>query len=164
MKTLLLSAAIAAASAVSAFAGGIMATDAYAFATAESAKAGGAYVSLKSHGDADRLVAAKSDVAKRVEIHEHQNDDGVMRMREVEGGIELPAGGAIEMKPGGYHVMLMGLNAPLTDGQSFPVTLVFESGTEMTVDIAVKERGAHGAKHGHGGGHGGDHKGSDATN
>ncbi|MEL6793629.1 MAG: copper chaperone PCu(A)C, partial [Pseudomonadota bacterium] len=136
-----------------AFAEGVTAKDPFAFATAASAKAGGAYITLMNHGEADRLIGAEADVAKRVEVHEHIKDGDVMRMREVEAGIELPAGGMIEMKPGGYHVMLMGLNAPLEEGQSFPVTLVFESGEEMTVDVAVKKRGAHGGHSGHGSGH-----------
>lgn len=165
MKTCLYAAAFAAISAASALAEGVMATDAYAFATAASARAGGAYISLMNHGAAaDRLVAARSDVARRVEVHEHRNDAGVMRMREVEAGIPLPAGGMIEMKPGGYHVMLMGLNAPLTAGDAFPVTLVFESGAEMVVDVDIRRRGASGHGSGHGQGHGagqGDHKAAD---
>ncbi|MEM8752832.1 MAG: copper chaperone PCu(A)C [Pseudomonadota bacterium] len=157
MRAFLL-AALAATVAAPAFAGGPAVTDAFAFATAKTAKAGGAYIDLASGGAEDRLIAARSDVSKRVEIHEHRNDNGVMRMREVEGGIPLPAGGAIDMEPGGYHVMLMGLHAPLEVGQSFPVTLVFESGAEVEVDVAVKKRGAHGMKHG------GGHSGGDATN
>ncbi|MEL7463498.1 MAG: copper chaperone PCu(A)C [Pseudomonadota bacterium] len=150
MKTLLFSAVFTAATAVYALAEGVMAKDPFAFATAASAKAGGAYITLMNHGEADRLIGAKADVAKRVEVHEHIKDGDVMRMREVEAGIELPAGGMIEMKPGGYHVMLMGLNAPLEAGQTFPVTLVFESGEEMTVDVAVKTRDGH-SGHSHSG-------------
>ncbi len=156
MRTLLLSAALAACSAVSAFAADIMAMEPFAYATAPTAKAGGAYVSLMNHGPADRLIDARGDIAKRVEIHEHIKDGDVMKMRRVEAGIELPADGAIEMKPGGYHVMLMGLNAPLVAGETFPVTLVFESGREITVDVPVVERGeaGHGASghSGHGSG------------
>ena len=144
MRTLLISAVFTATTAVSALADGIMAKDPFAFATAASAKAGGAYITLMNHGgEADRLIGAKADVSKIVEVHEHIKDGDVMRMREVEAGIELPAGGMIEMKPGGYHVMFMGLNAPLEEGQNIPVTLVFESGKEMTVDVPVKKRGAH---------------------
>lgn len=161
MKTIMFSAAFAAFSAFSAFAGEIMATSSYAFATAKTAKAGGAYISVMSHGEADRLIDARADLAKRVEIHTHMEVDGVMRMRRVAGGIELPAGGAIEMGPGGYHIMLMGLSGPLVEGEDFPVTLVFESGTELTVDVAVQRRGAHGA--GHGAGHRSGHSGA-ATN
>ena len=121
----------------------------FAFATAPTAKAGGAYVALMNQGAADRLIDAEGDVAKRIEIHEHIKDGDVMRMRRVEGGLELPEGGMIEMAPGGYHVMMMGLNGPLVAGESFPLTLIFESGAEMTVEVLVKTRDAHGEGHGH---------------
>lgn len=163
MKTLLLSAAVAALSAASAFAGEIMAMKPFAYATAPTAKAGGAYISVMSHGAADRLIGAKSDIAKRVEVHEHIKDGDVMRMREVKAGIELPAGGMIEMAPGGYHVMLMGLNAPLEEGTDIAVTLVFESGAELAVDVPVKKRGAHGDHTGHSGHSGHSGHGSTAT-
>ena len=163
MKSLMLSAAFAALSALAAQAGDMMAMEPFAFATAPTAKAGGAYVPVMSHGAADRLVGAESDVARRVEIHTHIKDGDVMRMRRVEGGVELPAGGVLEMKPGGVHVMLMGLAAPLEAGTSFPVTLVFESGARLDVDVPVKTRGAHGAGHGHGSTHGHTRHGSTAT-
>lgn len=149
MRTLLLSAALAASSAVSALAADIEAKEPFAYATAPTAKAGGAYVPLTNHGPADRLIDVRGDAAKRVEIHTHIKDGDVMKMRKVADGIELPEGGAIEMKPGGYHVMLMGLNAPLVAGEIVPVTLVFESGEELTVDVPIVERGETG--HGAGG-------------
>lgn len=94
-----------------------------------------------NHGPADRLIEAKGDVAARIEVHAAEMTDGVMRMRKVSGGLALPADGEVAMKPGGYHVMLMGLAAPPTEGGSFPVTLLFESGAEMTVDVPVIARG-----------------------
>ena len=149
MRTLLFSAALAASSAVSALAADIEAKEPFAYATAPTAKAGGAYVPLTNHGPADRLIDVRGDAAKRVEIHTHIKDGDVMKMRKVADGIELPEGGAIEMKPGGYHVMLMGLNAPLVAGETVPVTLVGESGEELTVDVPIVERGE--AGHGSGG-------------
>lgn len=149
MKTTILAAAFAALAPLSALAADIMAMEPFAFATAPTAKAGGAYVSLMNHGSADRLIGVKGDIAKRIEIHEHIKDGDVMRMRQVEDGLELPEGGVIEMGPGGYHVMLMGLSRPLAEGKTFPLTLVFESGAEMAVEVAVKARGEHGMKHGH---------------
>lgn len=149
MKTTILAATFAALAPLSTLAAGIMAMEPFAFATAPTAKAGGAYVSLMNHGPADRLIDAKGDIAKRIEIHEHLKDGDVMRMRQVEGGLELPEGGMIEMGPGGYHVMLMGLKGPLVEGEKFPLTLIFESGTEMAVEVSVKARGEHGMKHGH---------------
>lgn len=127
----------------------------FAYASAPGAQAGGAYVTLENKGPADRLVAARADVSERVEIHEHRMEDGVMKMREVE-GIDLPEGGAIEMKPGGYHVMFMGLKAPLEAGGTIPVTLVFESGAELSVEVPVIERGEKPA-HGHSGHSGHSH-------
>lgn len=119
----------------------IMAMDPYAYATSASAIAGGAYISLMNRGDADRLVGATGDVAKRVEVHQTETEDGVMKMRPVEGGLELPAEAELTMAPGGYHVMLMGLQEPLSEGESFPVTLEFESGETLTVDVPVIARG-----------------------
>lgn len=140
MKSFVIGAAFAALSALSAAAADPTVTGAYAFATPASGKAGAAYVNITGSDSADRLIGAASDIAKRVEIHEHQMTAGVMKMRRVEGGIDLPTGGTIEMAPGGYHVMLMGLNQQLEAGQMFPVTLTFESGAEVVVDVMVKER------------------------
>lgn len=148
MKTLLLSAALVAVSAVSAFAADLMAKDPFAFASTPTAKAGGAYISIMNHGHTDRLLDAKSDVAKRVEIHEHKDVDGVMKMRQVKAGIEVPMHGGVTMAPGGYHVMLMGLNGPLIEGETFDVTLVFEKAGEMTVSVPVVARTKHDAGHG----------------
>lgn len=167
MKTLLLSAAIAVMSATSAFAADLMANEPFAFASTPTAKAGAAYISVMNHGHADRLLDVKSDVAKRVEIHEHKDVDGVMKMRQVEAGIEVPMHGEMVMAPGGYHVMLMGLNAPLVEGEAFDVTLVFEKAGEMTVSVPVVDRTEHQGGHsGHGdhSGHGAkktEHKHSD---
>lgn len=118
----------------------IMAIHPYAFATAATARTGGAYVSVQNHGPADALVGVQSDIAERVELHESLMKDGVMKMRAVE-GVPLPEGGAIEMAPGGYHIMLMGLEHPLVEGESIPITLVFESGAALEVDTPVKARG-----------------------
>lgn len=128
----------------------IIAVHPYAFATAATAKTGGAYVSLENHGPADTLVGVRSDVAKRVELHESLQEDGVMKMRAVE-GVLLSEGGAIEMAPGGYHIMLMGLDQPLVAGESVPITLVFESGAELAVETPVKARGDGGGHSSHSG-------------
>ena len=85
MKISFLSAAFAACAALPAFAADITAKSPYAFSTAKTAKAGGAYVSVVNSGPADRLIGAKADIAKRVEIHQHIKDGDIMRMRPVEG-------------------------------------------------------------------------------
>lgn len=88
-----------------------------------------------------RLVAAATPVAGVVEIHEMVMDGNVMRMRALAGGLVLPAGKAVELKPGGYHVMLMELKKPLAAGETVPVTLVVQGGDgrkesiELTVPV-----------------------------
>lgn len=108
------------------------------YARSSNAMAGAAFMTITNAGGTDdRLIDARADISKRVELHTHIEEDGVMRMVHVEEGFELPADGAIEMKRGSYHVMFMGLNEPLEQGDTFPLTLVFESGTEMTIDVTV---------------------------
>lgn len=160
MKTFLLAAAFAATSTLSAAAAGLMAMEPFAFETSASAKAGGAYISVMSHGDADRLLDATSPVAKRVEIHTHIKDGDVMRMRKVDGPLSVTADEPIKMGPGGIHVMLMGLNNPLSAGATIPVTLVFEKAGEMTVDVPVIKRSEKPAHSGHSG-HSGHSQSSD---
>lgn len=87
---------------------------------------------------ADRLLAVETDAAARVEIHEMEEVDGIMRMREVEGGLELPAAGHVELEPGGYHLMLMEPREGLAAGQQVQATLVFEHAGEMPVAFEVR--------------------------
>jgi copper(I)-binding protein len=96
-----------------------------------------AYMKITNSGDsADKLLGAKADVAEHVMLHESRMEGDVMKMVHVEGGIEVPAHGSAELKPLGLHVMLMGLKQPLKEGETFPMTLVFEKQGE--VGIAVK--------------------------
>lgn len=134
----------------------IMVMDPYARAASPSAKAGAAFMTLHNTGDTDdRLIAAQTDAAQRVELHTHiETGDGVMQMTEIEGGIPLPAGEMHKMVRGGDHVMLMGLNGPLEQGKDITVTLVFEEAGEVVVTIPVDnerkpQAGAHGG-HDHG--------------
>jgi copper(I)-binding protein len=93
---------------------------------------------LENGGDApDRLLSAKSEVAERASLHESRAEGDVMKMGPVEGGIEVPAHGTAELKPLGLHVMLMGLNRPLKDGETFPMTLVFEKQGEVRIEVKV---------------------------
>ncbi|HYD32540.1 MAG TPA: copper chaperone PCu(A)C [Azospirillaceae bacterium] len=134
-------------------AGNITVSNPWARATAGMVAAGGAFLTLTNQGsEADALVAATADVADKVELHTHINDNGVMRMRSVE-AIEIPAGGVAELKPGGLHVMLIGLKAPLKQGESFPLRLTFKRTGTATVMVAVQGPGAMGMGHmpGHGG-------------
>ena len=85
----------------------------------------------------DRLVGVRSDVAKRAELHTSVEKDGVMSMVALEDGIALPWGEMHELARGGDHVMLMGLTAPLKDGDTFALTLVFDHAPEMTIEVTV---------------------------
>ena len=104
-------------------------------ATVGSMSSSAAYVSIMNHGKmADRLLDVTSNLARKTELHLMEMDNGVMRMRPIEGGIDLPAGETIHLAPGGYHVMLIGLNAPLTADSIFEITLVFQNAGEKTIN------------------------------
>ncbi|MBI4724250.1 MAG: copper chaperone PCu(A)C [Rhodomicrobium sp.] len=107
--------------------GDLTISQAWARPTAGPNKIGAAYVTLKNSGhEADTLTSASSPAADKVEVHEHIHDaNGVMRMRPVEGGLKIAAGATVEMKPGGYHIMLFGLKQDLKEGQQFPLKLTF---------------------------------------
>ena len=122
----------------------------WARAGARSAKAGAAFLSVVSmSGEADRLVSASSDVAEIVELHTHMNDNGVMRMRQVE-AIDIPAGEEVHLEPGGFHVMLIGLTRQLVEGESLDVELVFERAGSVQLTVPIKGIGHGGPAHGEG--------------
>lgn len=99
---------------------------------------GAVYVTLSNTGaQPDSLVSASSDAAQTVELHEVKNEGGVMKMRPVS-TIPIPANGKTELKPGGYHIMLLGLTHDLKAGDRIPVTLKFERGGELRVEASVK--------------------------
>ena len=130
---------------------GLMVEDSWARATAGPAKAGAAYLTISNMGhETDRLVAVKSDLAKRTEIHNHLMEDGVMKMRHVE-AVEVSPGTPTILQPGGLHIMFMGLNKPFVEGETLPMTLVFEKAGEIDVKFSVQGVGAKSKKHdGHG--------------
>ena len=129
--------------------------DPWARATVAQQKASGAFMQLQS-AKGGKLVSASSPVAGVVEIHEMTMDGNVMKMRAVP-SLDLPAGKPVELKPGGFHVMLMDLKKPLNAGDTVPITLVVESaGQRETVEVkaAVRPMSGHGASgdkghHGH---------------
>ena len=99
---------------------------------------GAVYMTIANGGaTADAVVSATSDAAKVVELHEVRNEGGVMAMRPLE-RFPLPAGGTLEMKPGSYHVMLLGLTRHLHAGDTVKVTLTFEKALPMTVEASVR--------------------------
>lgn len=129
--------------------------DPWVRATVAQQKATGMFAQVTS-AQGGKLVAASSPVASVVEIHEMAMENNVMKMRAVP-GLELPAGKAVELKPGGYHVMLMGLKQQVKEGEVVPVTLVVEGkdGKRESVEVKAPVR-ALAAQHGgqpQGGGH-----------
>ncbi len=111
-------------------------------ATPPGAEAAGAFLTIDNRGkDADRLVGASSPVAGQVEIHEMAMDGGVMKMRAVK-GIDLPPGAKVQLKPGGYHVMLESLKQPLKAGETIPLTLTFEKAGSIDIKVGVEAMGA----------------------
>lgn len=148
-RSLVAAACAAIALAVPAWAEGIQIMDPYARSAGSSAKSGAAFMMLTNNTDQDdRLIAARSDAAKRVELHTHiEKGDGVMQMVEIE-GIDLPAGATHHMMRGADHVMLMGLTGPLEQDSEIEVILVFEQAGHVTVTIPVDNerkpaKGAH---------------------
>ncbi|MEM8555882.1 MAG: copper chaperone PCu(A)C [Pseudomonadota bacterium] len=141
---------------------GIMVEDAYARASTSMAKSGAAFMVIKNMGASDdRLVSASSPIAERVELHTHKEDaNGMMKMMEVEEGFAIPAGGMHKLGRGGDHVMFLGLNTSLEQGDTVEVTLTFEQAGDMTMTIPVdlERMDGHGhGGHGHGHGHGHNH-------
>ena len=111
-------------------------SEAWVRATVAQQKATGAFMQLQSAQDA-KLVSAQSPVAGVTEVHEMAMDNGVMKMRAIP-SLALPAGKAVELKPGGYHVMLMDLKGQIKDGDMVPVTLVVEGKDGKRQNIEVK--------------------------
>lgn len=115
--------------------------DASARATVPSQPAGGGYLTIQNGGGgADRLVGAASEVAREVQLHSMQMDGDVMRMRQVD-GIDVPAGQTVALKPGGLHLMFMGLKSPLVAGTRIPLTLRFEKAGEVQLEMQVQPAG-----------------------
>lgn len=121
--------------------GGILIEDGYARAAGANAMSGAAFMAITNETDVDdRLIDARGDAAKRIELHTHVVTDGVARMMQVEDGIPLPAGETVMLERGGLHVMFMGLNGPFEEGAAVDVTLVFENAGEIDVAIPVDLR------------------------
>ncbi len=120
----------------------INAEGATAYATAEGATTGAVFLTLHNPGaESDKLVGATTSVASTVEIHENVvGADGTMQMRKVD-GVEVPPGQQVSLKPDGYHIMLMGLNAPLVQGESFTVTLDFDKAEDVTLPVTITAPG-----------------------
>ena len=138
---------IAALAGGSVFAQTVEVKDAWARTSVPGQKATGAFMKLTAK-DGAKLVAIATPAAGVAEVHEMKMDGDVMKMRAVPGGLDLPAGKTVELKPGGYHVMLMDLKAALPKDSTVPLTLTFkdakgvESKLELTVPVATVAPGA----------------------
>ena len=100
---------------------------------------GASYMTIANSGAADKLIKASTDLAQAAELHTVMNNNGVMEMRPVEGGVEIPANGAVQFKPGGYHVMLIGLTKQLNVGDTVNLKLQFEKAGEVNVVAQVRQ-------------------------
>ena len=118
--------------------------------TAPGVPSSAAYFIIKNNTDKDiSLTAAKSDIAERVEIHEHSMKDGLMKMQQVN-GIVIPKQSSTEFKPGGYHVMFMGLKDSVKEGQKVSIILVFDDGSEQRIQAVAKKKATdHSHEHKH---------------
>jgi copper(I)-binding protein len=127
--------AVAGLAAAAAASAQVTVTDPWVRGTVTGQMATGAFMQLKSPADT-ALVAAASPVAKIVEVHEMKMEGGMMKMNAVD-RLALPAGKTVDLKPGGYHVMLMDLVKPLKDGDTVPLQLTFEdkAGKKQTIEI-----------------------------
>ena len=106
--------------------------------TAAGQSVGGGFMTFVNKGAADRLLSATTAVAASVQVHSMTMDGNVMKMRQLD-ALELPAGQTVELKPGAYHLMLVGLKAPLKAGDTFPMTLKFEKAGEVVVTVNVEQ-------------------------
>jgi len=147
MKSVLLAAMLAlAATAASAHeykAGSIEIKHPWSRATPKGATVAGGYMKLINTGTTpDRLVGGSTEVAGKFEIHEMSMDNGVMKMRPISGGVEIKPGQTVEFKPGGYHLMFVGISQPVEQGKRVKGTLEFEKAGKVDVEYAVEAIGA----------------------
>ena len=124
-------------------AGDLVISQAWSRATPNGAKIGGGYLTIENKGSApDRLIGCSSDLAGSVQVHEMTVINGVMKMRPLDGGLTIDPGKTVKLAPGGYHLMLMELKAPLKQGDKLPVLLEFEKAGKVQVSLDVAGIGA----------------------
>lgn len=114
---------------------------AFGRATPPTSKAGVVFLTIRSLGPVDRLVGYITPACNRPELHTHIDNNGIMQMRQVE-AIDVPAGGVVELKPGGLHLMMIDLNGPLIEGETIPVTLEFENAGPVEIEVPILGVGA----------------------
>ena len=128
----------------------IIIEDAYARVARPGAPAGAAFFVIRNEAEeSDRLIGARTEFAAMAEVHTHIDaGNGVMQMRPVEGGLEIPAGGEHALERGGDHIMIMGLSERFEEGDVLPLTLIFENAGEISLDVIVdneRGQGGHGS-------------------
>ncbi len=124
-------------------AGSIKIDHPWARATPPGAQVAGGYFTIENSGsDADRLVSVTAEIAGRAELHEMAVEGGIMKMRPLKEGVEIPPGGTVKFDPKAYHVMFMDLKKPLKEGQEFKGTLTFEKAGTVDVTYSVGSIGA----------------------
>jgi len=117
-------------------------------ATPKSAKVAGGYLKITNTGSTpDRLTGGSADVSRTFEVHEMSMDGGVMKMRELKNGLEIPPGATVELRPGAYHIMMMNLSHPLAAGEKVKASLTFEKAGKVDVEFAVQPIGGMPAGH-----------------
>ena len=125
-------------------AGDIVVEKPWARATPKGAEVGGGYLDIQNNGATpDRLTGGSADFAT-VEIHQMKSENGVMEMRQLKDGLDIPAHGSVALSPGGYHLMFTHLTHPLTKGESIKATLNFEHAGPVEVEFSVMGIGATG--------------------
>ncbi len=124
---------------LAAAAGPIEVRDAYAHATSTAQPVGAGFLTVGNSGGADRLVGVSCACSQTAELHSMAMDGGVMKMRKLE-AIDIPAKGSVVLEPGGMHLMLIGLKAPLAEGQSVPLELRFDKAGVVKTMLRVKSR------------------------
>jgi hypothetical protein len=116
---------------------------AWSRATPSGAPVGVGYLVLANRGaEADRLIGGSTEIADRIEVHEMRMDNGVMKMRELPGGLEVKSGETVELKPGGNHLMLVGLKRGVKEGERFKAQLEFARSGKAEVEFVVQGMGA----------------------
>jgi copper(I)-binding protein len=137
--------AVTAASAGDYKAGSLDISDPWSRATPKGSSVAAGYMKIKNSGTTpDRLTSGSSDVASKFEVHEMRMEGDVAKMRPVKGGLEIKPGETVELKPGSFHVMFVGLKKPLRAGDHFKATLVFEKAGTVNVEYDVRAMGSEG--------------------
>lgn len=124
-------------------------TQVWSRAMPPSAPTGAVYFTLRNPGDkADRLIDVRTPRAEKAELHTHVHEGEVMRMQRID-AVDVPAGGEVEFKPGGHHVMLFKLSEPLVAGEQFPLTLIFENAGEVDIEVSIQDQAPESSDSGH---------------